>query len=102
MNGALAELVANALRNLRWNIESANDAGRAPSDIAAIGERVAQLLRIQGATSAEPVIVRIGNRPSDIGSLLGVWQAGTVAVPLHVNAVAVTANALLKATSARF
>ena len=50
----------------------------------------------------EPVIVRIGNRPADLGSLLGVWQAGAVAVPLHVNAAPSTGAALIKATGARY
>ncbi len=50
----------------------------------------------------EPVHVRIGNRPSDLGALLGVWNAGAVAVPVHVSAAPVTVAALSSATGARF
>src|SRR5687768_2970653 len=102
MSGTLATLIVDALPRLRWNTESVAEASRTPSDILAIGERVAQALRIRKATAAEAVIVRIGNRPSDLGALLGVWQAGAVAVPIHVTAVAATAAALLDATRARF
>jgi long-chain acyl-CoA synthetase len=102
MSGELATLIAAALPRLRWNVESVDAAALAPSQFAETGARVAQGLRERGIRPAEPVIVRIGNRPSDLGSLLGIWQAGGVAVPLHVNAASATADALLKATGARF
>ena len=101
MSGALAKLIADALPSLRWNIESTGDLPCTSADIAAIGDRVAQALRQHGVLPDEPVVVRIGNRPSDFGALLGVWQAGAVAVPLHVNAAADTAAALQQATGAR-
>ena len=99
---ALAALIETALPQMRWSIESVSDAACAPADVSAIGGRVAQALRSQGALPDEPVIVRIGNRPSDIGSLLGTWQAGAVAVPLHVNAAPATVEALLNVSGARF
>jgi acyl-CoA synthetase (AMP-forming)/AMP-acid ligase II len=100
MSGALAELMVRALPELRWDIASVSDPALSPADVLAIGQRVEQALQARIAP-AEPVIVRIGNRPSDLGSLLGAWQAGAVAVPLHVNAAPSTGAALIKATGAR-
>ena len=102
MNCALAELMVRALPKLRWDIASVSDRALPPADVLAIGQRVEQLLRTSGVAPNEPVIVRIGNRPADLGSLLGVWQAGVVAVPLHVNAAPSTGAALIKATGARY
>ncbi len=102
MSGALGRLIADALPGLGWNIESVDGAASTPADITASGERVVQALRRHGVLPDEPVVVRIGNRPPDLGALLGVWQAGAVAVPLHVNAAAATGLALQQATGARF
>jgi long-chain acyl-CoA synthetase len=102
MTGALAILLIGALPKLRWDIGSTSEPGLAPAEVLAIGERVEKALRASGSTPDEPVIVHIGNRSSDIGSLLGVWQAGAVAVPLHVNAAASTEAALINATGARY
>src|SRR5262245_28200528 len=101
MSSALAGLIADALPRLRWNIESVNGDACTSADIAAIGGRVAQSLRNRSVQAGEPIIVRIGNRPSDLGSLLGIWDAGAVAVPLHVTASEATGTALLNATGAR-
>ncbi len=101
MSGALGRLIADALPALRHDIEGAGGERCAAAEIAAIGERVARTLRDHGVIPGEPIIVRIGNRPSDLGSLLGIWQAGAVAVPLHVTAVPATRAALLNATGAR-
>ena len=38
--------------------------------------------------------VRIGNRPSDLAALIGIWLAGAVAVPVHVAAAAITVERL--------
>ena len=102
MNGALASILAEALPGLRWDIGSVSEPGLAPADVSSIGQHVEQALRTRGVAPSEPVIVRIGNRPADLGSLLGVWQAGAVAVPLHVNAAPSTRASLLKATGARY
>ena len=50
----------------------------------------------------EPVHVSIGNRPSDLGALLGVWQAGAVAVPIHALAAASTIARVQRISRARF
>jgi long-chain acyl-CoA synthetase len=102
MTGALTSILAEALPKLRWDIGSVGEPNLAPAEVLAIGGRVENALRARETAPDESVIVRIGNRPSDLGSLLGVWRAGTVAVPLHVNAAASTAAALIKATGARY
>jgi len=98
----LASLLADALPRMRKPIESAGgDLACSGADIAAIAARVREQLSAARIEVAEPVIVRIGNRPSDLGTLLGIWQAGAVAVPLHVSAAPATSEALIKATGAR-
>jgi long-chain acyl-CoA synthetase len=99
----LATLLADALPRMRKPLGSVgDDPACTGAEIAAIAELVRRQLVAAGVEAAEPVIVRIGNQPSDLGTLLGIWQAGTVAVPLHVNAAATTVEALIKATGARF
>ncbi|MGH1571196.1 AMP-binding protein [Methylobacterium sp. P31] len=44
----------------------------------------------------------IGNRPLDLGTLLGIWRAGAVAVPVHRAAAPLTRAAVERATRARF
>ena len=46
--------------------------------------------------------VTIGNRPEDLGALLGVWLAGAVAVPVHGTTPAAAARRLQRSTRARF
>lgn len=102
MSGALAEILIAALSKPRVRIGSTGEQELGASQILAIARSVDGALRDAGVRASEPVIVRIGNRPSDIGSLLGVWQACAVAVPLHVNAAASTAASLIAATGARY
>jgi acyl-CoA synthetase (AMP-forming)/AMP-acid ligase II len=101
MSGALASLLSDALRTLRHNVESVDGESRGPRELAASADRVAQGLAAAGVRPHEPVVVRIGNRPADLGALLGVWQAGAVAAPVHVMAAPTTLAALLKSTGAR-
>jgi long-chain acyl-CoA synthetase len=98
---ALARLLSDALQGASGPIESTADAAQTPQDLLSIGERVAQQLAAQQIRPAEPVHVRIGNRPSDLGALLGIWNAGAVAVPLHVSAAPATVASLSRATGAR-
>jgi acyl-CoA synthetase (AMP-forming)/AMP-acid ligase II len=63
---------------------------------------IAAALRAKDLTNAEPVHVVIGNRPSDIAALLGVWRAGGVAVPVHTATPDAVRDALQVRTGARF
>ena len=100
---ALALLLAEALRNAHHSVESLGaDAGKSAAALVAIAEGVARALALRQVQPAELVHVQIGNRPSDLGALLGVWQAGAVAVPIHVAAAPATVDALKQRTRARF
>jgi long-chain acyl-CoA synthetase len=101
MTWPLAGFVAAALRSLHHDIDSVGGAGHTPSDLMALAERVSRALTHEQVRPGEPVHVRMGNRPADLGSLLGVWQAGAVAVPIHVSAAAATVGSLQKSTGAR-
>ncbi len=102
MSAALADMVAGALARGRHPVESADRESVAPADLSVLAARAASALVDSAVRPGEPVHVRIGNRPADIASLLGVWQAGAVAVPVHVAAAASTVAGLQQATGARF
>jgi long-chain acyl-CoA synthetase len=102
MSGALIALLDGALHSLDHAIESTNGERKTPAELLALAGRVERALAAQGVVGAEPVLLRMGNRPSDIGALLGVWRAGAVAVPLHVTAAPATYERLRGQTGARF
>lgn len=102
MSGALARVLAEALGSLECDVAGTDGETLSGAALKAQAEHVASGLARMGATAGEPVHVRIGNRPSDLGSLLGIWQAGAVAVPVHVSAAATTVERLQRITHARF
>jgi len=102
MSAALADILGAALGAGGHPIGSTGGEAQEPSALAALAARIAAALAANGIAPGEPVHVRIGNRPSDLGALLGVWQAGAVAVPLHVSAAATTVERLQRRTRARF
>jgi long-chain acyl-CoA synthetase len=102
VNGVLARIVGDALKSLDHAVESTNGDRQDGMALSALAGRVAGDLVARGVAPDEPAHVRIGNRPSDLGSLLGVWQAGAVAVPVHVSAVPRTLERLQGLTRARF
>jgi long-chain acyl-CoA synthetase len=97
----LAHFLAAALRSNSHDVESIDGTRVTPQALIAIAERVARALADRNVRPAEPVHVRIGNRPTDIGALLGIWQAGAVAVPVHVSAAPLTIASLQASTGAR-
>jgi len=101
MSGALAGFVVDALRSGSHDIESIDGTRIARPEVIALADRVARALADRGVNPAEPVHVRIGNRVGDIGALLGIWQAGAVAVPLHVGAAPATIASMQTSTGAR-
>lgn len=102
MSGALTALLDGALQSIDQAIESTSGERQTPAELIALAGRVERALTAQGVARAEPVLLRMGNRPSDIGVLLGVWRAGAVAVPLHVTAAPATYDRLRGQTGARF
>src|SRR5260370_31703572 len=102
MNGALAQILGAALTPLGRAVESTSGERAHPSDLLALAGRVELTLSERGIAPNEPVHVRIGNRPSDLGTLLGVWQAGAFAVPIHAAAASTTLARVQRVSRARF
>jgi acyl-CoA synthetase (AMP-forming)/AMP-acid ligase II len=102
MNGALAQILGAALTSLGRAVESTSGERARPSDLLALAGRVELALSERGIAPNEPVHVRMGNRPSDLGTLLGVWQAGAVAVPIHAAAASTTLARVQRVSRARF
>ena len=72
-----------------------------PGGLLALADRVERALTGRGVAQNEPVHVIIGNRASDLGALLGVWQAGAVVVPVHASAAPSTIERVQRASRAR-
>lgn len=102
MSGALGELLAGALASLAHAVESTGGERQGGGELRALAGRVEAALKAKGVTAAEPVLLRMGNRPADIGALLGIWRAGAVAAPLSVTAAPATFDRLRGQTGARF
>ena len=83
MTPLLADLLVAALTGSELRLWHAHGAAWRSADILAPLRRTAGGLGAQGVHPAEPVHVIIGNRPEDLGALLGVWLAGAVAAPVH-------------------
>ena len=101
-SGALAGLLLGALSSHGHAVTSTSGEAAHPGDLLALAERVSGALAAQGIAPNEPVHIIIGNRPSDLGSLLGIWQAGAVAVPIYATAAASTVERVRRVSRARF
>ena len=73
MSGILAKILDEALRSQGRAVESTNGDRQEPGGLLALADRVGRALTGCGVAQNEPVHVRIGNRASDLGALLGVW-----------------------------
>jgi long-chain acyl-CoA synthetase len=102
MSGALAGIFLGALKSRDHPVESASGEALQTGDVLALGERVRHALAKERIAPNEPVHVVIGNRPSDLGALLGVWQARAGAVPIHAAAAAATVERVRRISGARF
>jgi long-chain acyl-CoA synthetase len=98
---ALGEILRGALQSAQ-PIEGADGVAQPGDALLRLAEQVQRALTERNVAPREPVLVVIGNRPADLGALLGVWQAGAVAVPLHVSAAASTAARVQRLSGARF
>ena len=75
MSGALGELLGGALASLAHPVESTDGERQGGgANCARWPSRVAAALEAKGVTADEPVLLRMGNRPADLGALLGLWQ----------------------------
>ncbi|WP_336491847.1 class I adenylate-forming enzyme family protein [Methylobacterium nigriterrae] len=83
-------------------VDEVSGLGLSGPELDAHGDLVAGLLRTAGVRLNEPVHVAISNRAADLGTLLGIWRAGAVAVPIHQSAAPLTREAVERATRVRF
>jgi long-chain acyl-CoA synthetase len=102
MNGILSEMIGDALRSLAHAVESTSGDRQEPGNLLALAERAERALTGRGVAPNEPVHVNIANRASDLGTLLGVWRAGAVAVPVHASAAPSTVARVQRVSRARF
>jgi acyl-CoA synthetase (AMP-forming)/AMP-acid ligase II len=101
MSSALARILGDALNSVT-HVDSTSGETRTGVELTALADRVAQTLARQGVAPDEPVLVRIGNRPADLGAILGIWRAGAVAVPLSITAAPATFDRHKSVSRARF
>jgi long-chain acyl-CoA synthetase len=102
MSGALAEILRDALKPAGCAIASTSGESQQGDSLLALAERVRRALADLNVAPHEPVHVSIGNRPADLGALLGIWQAGAVAVPIHTLAASSTIARVQRISRARF
>ena len=102
MSGALAEILLDALTPAGHAVESTSGEAQQADSLLDIAKRVRHALAARHVAPHEPVHVSIGNKPSDLGALLGIWQAGAVAVPIHAAAAASTIARVQRISHARF
>lgn len=72
------------------------------ADLAEHAGRVAAQLRHAGLRPHEPVHLQVSNQALDIAALLGIWQAGGVAVPVHRSTPAAVAQGFQQRSRARW
>jgi long-chain acyl-CoA synthetase len=102
MIGALARTLEQGLAISGSHFLDASGTTWPATDLILHARQVAALLREENVQPCEPVHLEIGNKPIDIGSMLGIWLAGAVVVPIHVSTVQATRTALATKTGARF
>jgi len=101
MSDVLAEILNDALSRGRA-VESTSGERLQPGGLLSLAERTKGALTARGIAPHEPVHVRFGNGASDLGALLGVWQAGAVVVPVHASAAPSTIERVQRISGARF
>jgi long-chain acyl-CoA synthetase len=102
MSGALAEILRDALKTADHAVASTGGESQQGDSLLALAERVRHALAERHVAPHEPVHISIGNRPSDLGALLGIWQAGAVAVPIHTLAASSTIARVQRISRAHF
>ncbi|MGH9806094.1 MAG: class I adenylate-forming enzyme family protein, partial [Terriglobia bacterium] len=98
----MGRILEEALESLDHAVESTSGEHQQPRNLIALADRVRQALVERGVAPNEPVHLRIGNKPSDLGALLGIWQVGAVAVPVHALSASATLERGQRLSRARF
>jgi len=100
VTGALADYLGGVLARSSMAVEGP-DGAVACAHLVMLAEAVAGELTASGVAPAEPVLAVTANRPQDLATMLGIWLAGGVVVPLHADAAASTAQGVQRAVGAR-
>jgi long-chain acyl-CoA synthetase len=100
--GALAQNLQRALATSGSELRDPSGARWSGADLMSHARQVATLLGQADVQRDEPVHLQIDNKPADLGSMLGIWLAGAVAIPVHGGTVQATKAALAARTGARF
>jgi acyl-CoA synthetase (AMP-forming)/AMP-acid ligase II len=102
MSGALAGLLSAALKAHGPPVETTSGERQQPETLLSLAELTRRALVDRGLAPNEPVHICFANSASDLGILLGAWQAGAVVVPLHASAAASTVARVQRLSRARF
>ena len=103
MAAALTEALSAACRQFQAaDAVLADGAVLRYADLAEHAGRVATQLRHAGLRPHEPVHLQVSNQALDIAALLGIWQAGGVAVPVHRSTPAAVAQGFQQRSRARW
>jgi acyl-CoA synthetase (AMP-forming)/AMP-acid ligase II len=99
MTGALTAYLEDALARCDRPVESSTgirvEARRLLADAQAIAGELSAI------SPGEPVLAGLSNEPADLATLLGIWRAGGVAVPVAATAGGAAVDALQRLTLAR-
>jgi long-chain acyl-CoA synthetase len=100
VRNALAHYLEGALEQSNAPIE---DGDGTPVSAQQLLARARALARDLSAVQPdEPVLGTIANSPTDLAVMLGIWLAGGVVVPVHVDTTAAAAQRAQQAAGARF
>jgi long-chain acyl-CoA synthetase len=102
MSGALGDILGAALQPAGRAVTSTSGEAQQGDSLLALAGRIRHALVERHVAPNEPVHISIGNRPADLGALLGIWQAGAVAVPIHALAASSTIARVQRISRARF
>ena len=93
----LGTLLADACRKFAAQpaLEEKNDT-LSYSQLSALSDTVASVLRGHGLMRDEPVLVPVANEARDLAAFIGVWLAGGVVVPVALNSPAIVVEATLR------
>lgn len=101
MSATLADLLLAAPAGGELGQSGSADPALRLSDLFRHAASVHRLLLANGIDDHEPIHVVIRNHPGDIATILGVWRAGGVVVPIHRSASAATRDAVARTSGAR-
>jgi long-chain acyl-CoA synthetase len=98
----LGRFVIEAPGFSKASASTVGEASLVSCEIEAFARSLAADVKAAGATSHEPVVLFISNRPQDLIGFLGLWLARCIAAPIHVGTPVQAAQGLIARLGARF